>query len=34
MKTLISKIKNRLFRFSKEVAKLSRPSYEELICHE
>ena len=31
MKTLIYKIKNKLFRFSKEATKLSRPPYEELI---
>jgi len=31
MKTLIYKIKNKLFRFSKEATKLSKPSYEELI---
>lgn len=30
MKNLIYKIKNKLFRFSKEAAKLERPSYEEL----
>jgi len=31
MKTLIYKIKNKLFRFSKEATKLSRPPYKELI---
>lgn len=31
MKTLIYKIKNKLFRFSKEATKLSRPLYKELI---
>ena len=30
MKNLIYKIKNRLFRFSNEAAKLKKPSYEEL----
>ena len=30
MKTLIYKIKNRLFRFSKEAKKLKRPSFEQL----
>ena len=31
MNTLIYKIKNKLFRFSKEASKLKRPSYDELI---
>jgi hypothetical protein len=31
MKTLIYKIKNKLFRFSKEATKLSKPSYQELM---
>ena len=31
MKHLIYKIKNKLFRFSKEALKIKKPSYEELI---
>ncbi len=31
MNTLIYKIKNKLFRFSKEASKLKRPSYDELM---
>ena len=31
MRNLTYKIKNKLFRFSKEAAKLKRPSYEELV---
>ena len=31
MKNLIYKIKNKIFRFSKEAAKLNQPSYKELI---
>ena len=31
MNTLIYKIKNKLFRFSKEASKLKRPTYDELM---
>ena len=30
MSTLIYKIKNKIFRLSKEASKIKRPSYEEL----
>ena len=33
MNTYIYKIKNKLFRFSKEASKIKRPSYEELLVH-